>query len=241
MDRRVGFDATPIACNRSVSATCFVVDQKLQPPSCGLACAMVPCRASDDQASSCDFDCGLSESCHGIRWFTESVLNGPPPPPHTPNGPPGKRSYPDCHGYDCGPASPGASPPTTYGDRCFSPGGGSSKLGPFVCCNASVPAHLQRKQPCTLSSEVHGCWWPISVGCPGVAASTVCPLAMPYQYGNDQAGWYCCATDTGPQSGLCDVSCCLTDGSESGCQGRAKCYNATRKPLSSGAESDENR
>ena len=43
------------------------------------------------------------------------------------------------------------------------------------------------------------------------------------------------------KAGMCDGSCCLTDGSESGCQGRAKCYNATRKPLSSGAESTENR
>ena len=224
MDVRIGFDPTvPLACNKSASGTCFVLDQKVQPPSCGLACAMVPCLES----GVCDLDCGLSEGCHGIDWFTNAVLNGPSPPPSAPTGPPGTRSFPDCHGYDCGPGSTGASPATAYGDRCFAPGGGSSQLGPFVCCNASVPGSMHAKMPCTLSQNVHGCWWPISVGCPGVPPGSVCPLRLPYQYGSDEAGWYCCATDVGPRMGACAGSCCLTAGSSSGCQGRPKCYNET--------------
>ena len=229
MDVRIGFDSEPIACNQSTTGgTCFVLDQELQPSSCGLACAMVPCLGS----GVCDVDCGLSEGCHGIDWFNSTVLHGPPPP-YTPAGPPGKRSFPDCHGYDCGPGSAGASPETAYGDRCFAPGGGSSQLGPFVCCNASVPANLQKKEPCSLSDDVHGCWWPISLGCPGVPPDSVCPLKQPYQYGNDGAGWYCCSTDVGPSTGACDGSCCLTAGSSSGCQDRPTCYNATTsaKPL----------
>jgi hypothetical protein len=200
MDVRVGFEKTPINCSRATNGTtCYVLNNKLQPATCGLACAMAPC-SRDGQ---CDIDCGLNSGCHGMSWFNQTVLGGPPAPSPAPSGPPsgppGKRCFPDCHGYACGPGSAGASPPTVYGDRCFAPSGGSSLLGPFVCCNATVPPALQPKEPCTLSSTVHGCWWPVKTGCPGVPKTSVCPLANPYIYGSDNDGWFCCQTDAGPR------------------------------------------
>ena len=232
MDVRVGFKPTPIECNRATNGTiCYVLDNKLQPSTCGFACAAAPC-TKDGQ---CDIDSGLSEGGHGLSWFNQTVLGDEPapspPPSGPPSGPPGKRCFPDCHGYDCGPGSAGASPPTVFGDRCFAPGGGSSHLGPFVCCNATVPPELQAKEPCALSSSVHGCWWPVKVGCPGVPKTSVCPLDQPYVYGTDNDGWFCCETDAGPRKESCDGSCCLTPGRKDGCQGARPCYPADSRPL----------
>jgi hypothetical protein len=235
MDHRVGFKADqPIPCD-TPGTTCFVLDQKLQPATCGLACAMVPCGANH----MCDDDCGLSEGCHGIVWFNQTVIRGPAPPPPPrpiPTGPPGRRSFSDCFGYDCGGGSVGASPNTSYGDRCFPAAGGSSGLGPFVCCDASIPEKWQSKAPCTLTprtgaltkvplqKSTFGCWWPISAGCPGVPKNSVCPLAQPFTYGDDDDGWFCCDTAVGPDSGGCAGSCCLTSGAVKGCQDRPNCY-----------------
>ena len=232
MDVRVGFPSpadSPIACNGA--KTCYVLNGTLHPSTCGLACATVPC---DAETGKCDVDCGLSESCHGLKWFTQMVMHGPPPPPPPPpppSGPPGRRSFPDCWGYDCGPGSKDARPATAFGDRCFPANGGSSGLGPFVCCNASVPAKWQAKQPCTLSASVFGCWWPVSAGCPGVPANSVCPVSQPYEYGDDAGGLFCCSSDSGPRTGMCTESCCLKPGTGSKCQGRPLCYNeTTRQP-----------
>jgi hypothetical protein len=74
MHVRVGFDPTPIACNRATNGTiCYVRDNELQPATCGSACAVAPC-TKDGQ---CVVDCGLSEPCHGLSWFNQTVL-GPP-------------------------------------------------------------------------------------------------------------------------------------------------------------------
>ena len=74
----------------------------------------------------------------------------------------------------------------------------ANALHVFVSCKdvksdlCTLPTHghsRQSKSPCNLSASVHGCWWPVSAGCPGVDPRTVCPLARPYEYGNDDAGW----------------------------------------------------
>ena len=104
--------------------------------------------------------------------------------------PPGRRSFPASVGInpDAHPCGWNQHPSTSFGDRIFV--AGSSKRGPFVCCNVSSPLRNPSAKPgagyCKVGADgAVGCWWPISAhpplqpkpGCPNVDLRTVCPVS----------------------------------------------------------------
>lgn len=50
-----------------------------------------------------------------------------------------------------------------------------------------------------------------------------CQAPYPYEYGDPDAGLFCCANKTSTQSDCPSSYCCLTPGSTSGCQSIARC------------------
>ena len=144
-------------------------------------------------------DCGLNADCNrptgGLQWLTNTIRGVLPPPEPCPSSecgdlPPGRRSFPASVGInpDAHPCGWNQHPSTSFGDRIFV--AGSSKRGPFVCCNVSSPLRNPSAKPgagyCKVGADgAVGCWWPISAhpplqpkpGCPNVSPRTVCPVS----------------------------------------------------------------
>ena len=144
-------------------------------------------------------DCGLNADCNrptgGLQWLNNTIRGVLPPAEPCPSSecgdlPPGRRSFPASVGInpDAHPCGWNQHPSTSFGDRIFV--AGSSKRGPFVCCNVSSPLRNPSAKPgagyCKVGADgAVGCWWPISAhpplqpkpGCPNVSPRTVCPVS----------------------------------------------------------------
>ena len=62
-------------------------------------------------------------------------------------------------------------------------------------------------------------------------ASELCPAALPFPYGNSDAGWFCCGKPA-PGNGCTTHDCCSYPGSLEACQGADRCgSNSHNRPV----------
>jgi hypothetical protein len=192
-------------------------------------------------------DCGLNEGCSrpsgGLTWLNDTIHGRAPPSDPCPASecgdlPPGRRSFPDLGmNPDAHPCGWNGRPSSQFGDRIFT--AGSSKRGPFVCCNVSSPLRNPSAPAgegwCTVGVDgVVGCWWPLAAhpplqpkpGCPNVDPTSVCPLDRPFQYGSVSSAYFCCNVSS-PHT--CPGACCLQPGAKH-CDGAPPCYGAPPPP-----------